>query len=520
MADTITTYKRSKSDAQITRSIRVPGSGGMAAQTSATMKYIEGLDQFAKAGGRLAMSYVTAIENRERRDADTTASKLFRERRIDILQNVKGKDADGLLDREDKWQKDQFDKWVKDHDIEMVAAKEIWRRHADSYLDRTGSYMMEQQAIYDKQSKLMASDEANDGLVDTAIGDLTALEVVFAENKTLFGDDPMTGEKQNDKAIMTAIGARARQNPRATVNWFNQNKESLKKKFGAKFLTVTDVIDRAERKIQQEVQHAEVLAARTERLNAKAQKEYSNGVLRDFFTLLVRGEADKAAIDAITDDPRVSFSDAHTAFQLWKGVEEAERKAEDAANKSWQEECKQSVLTDIAQYGYDSPEVQSKINVFTKNGDLTTTMLSALKSAGEQFAKIPDSAKTYVSDAYAYVKDMYAGPVPFGQVQSQQRLEQENRMRNAISARVKESPNTVAEDFNQNDPNSWINKLVRANPPVESKLTGVISGPYMPGYTSVNQANKQAIVPPMTPIKPAGKTGNTIMDRLNARKGK
>ena len=108
MADTITTYKRSKSDAQITRSIRVPGSGGMAAQTSATMKYIEGLDQFARAGGRLAMSYVTAIENRERRDADTTASKLFRERRIDILQNVKGKDADGRLEREDKWQKDQL----------------------------------------------------------------------------------------------------------------------------------------------------------------------------------------------------------------------------------------------------------------------------------------------------------------------------------------------------------------------------------------------------------------------------
>ena len=147
-------------------------------------------------------------------------------------------------------------------------------------------------------------------------------------------------------------------------------------------------------------------------------------------------------------------------------------------------------------------------------------MLSALKSAGEQFAKIPDSAKAFVSDAYAYVKDMYAGPVPFGQVQSQQRLEQENRMRNAITARVRESPNTVAEDFNQNDPNSWINKQIRANPPVESKLTGVINGPYLPGYTSINQANSQAIVTPMTPIKPAGKTGNTIMDRLNARKGK
>ena len=520
MADTITTYRRSKSDAQITRSIRVPGSGGMAAQTSATVRYIEGLDQFAKAGGRLAMSYVTAIENRERRDADTTASKLFRERRIDILQNVKGKDADGLLEREDKWQKDQFDKWVKDHDIEMVAAKEIWRRHADSYLDRTGSYMMEQQAIYDKQSKLMASDEANDSLVDTAIGDLTALEVVFAENKTLFGDDPMTGEKQNDKAIMTAVGAWARQNPSATVDWFNKNKESLKKKFGAKFLTASDVIDRAERKIQAEVQHAEVLAARQERLNAKAAKQYSEKVLSDFITLAARGEADSSALYAITDDPGVNSTDKIQAVTFMRGIEKAEQAAEDDRNKAWQEERKQDVLTDIAKYGYDSPEVQSKIRIFTQNGDLTTTMLSALESAGEQFAKIPDSAKAFVSDAYAYVKDMYAGPVPFGQVQSQQRLEQENRMRNAITARVRESPNTVAEDFNQNDPDSWINKQIRANPPVESKLTGVINGPYLPGYTSVNQANKQAIVPPMTPIKPAGKTGNTIMDRLNARKGK
>ena len=511
MADTITSYKRSKSDAQITRGIRVPSSNGMSANTSATARYIENLDRLANAGGKLAMAYMGAIENRDKRDADTAASKLFRERRINVLQNVKGKDADGLLDREDKWQKDEFDKWVKDRNIDMVAAREIWRRHADTYLDRTGSYMVEQQSAYDKQSRALASDEANDRLVDTAIGDVGALEVVFAENRELFKDDLMMAERQNDKAIMTAVGAWARQNPSATVNWFNKNKESLKKTFGAKFLTVTDVIDKAERKIQAEVQHAEVLASRAQRLQEKARKQYSEKALNDFLTLAVRGEADAAALYSITDDPNVSSSDKQQAFNIFKGLEKAEAKAADDKNKAANEAASQDVLKTMVEFGASSPEAQTKLRDYAAKGNLTATDISKLNNAGEKLDSVPDNDKPFVKDAYKYVSDMYAGPVPFGQVQSPQRLEQANMMRNAITNRVKESPATAAEDLNINDPNSWLSKLIRINKPVDSKMTNVLTGTFVPG-TSVIQV-------PGASSK-GSTTGNAILDKLKARQGK
>lgn len=471
MADTISRYSRSKSDAQITRSIRVPGAGGMAAQTSATVKYLDGLDSLFKSGHKIADTYAHIIEERDMRDADTYATKLFRERRIDVIQNVKGKAADGLLDREDQWQKDEFTKFCKEYKIDSKAAKQVWMKHADQYLDRTGAYMLEQQQAYDKQSRLASSDSVIDGLVDTSIGDVVSLELAFLKNAELFPNDPMLVEKQNDKAIMTQLGAWTRQNPAATIAWFNQNKEGLKKQFGQKFVNVSDMITRAENKVQAEAQHAEVMATRAARLKAEQKKEYSEKRLNDFLTLAMRGEADMPALTAVTDDPNVSSEDKSTAYKFAEGLEAAERKKADAEEKAWMEKHKEEVLMDIYTYGYESQEVQTKIRTFVSYGALDTTMLSALRSEGEKLSKIRGDVKPLLTGAYKRVKDYYTGSFKFDEIKSPQRLAQENAVLTAINMRALEHPDSVVKDFNQNDPNSWINELIRANKPVPSSAT-------------------------------------------------
>lgn len=474
MADTISRYTRSKSDAQITRSIRVPSAAGMAAQTSATVKYLDGLDSLFKSGHKIADTYARIIEERDMRDADTYATKLFRERRIEVIQNVKGKAADGLLDREDQWQKDEFTKFCKGHKIDSKAAKQVWMKHADQYLDRTGAYMLEQQQAYDKQSRLASSDSVIDGLVDTSIGDVVSLELAFLKNAELFPNDPMLVEKQNDKAIIAQLGAWTRQNPAATIAWFNQNKEGLKKSFGQKFVNVSDMITRAENKIQAEAKHAEVMATRAARLEAKQKAEYSEKRLNDFLTLAMRGEADMAALTAVTDDPNVSTTDKLTASKFAEGLEAAERKKADAEEKAWMEKHKEEVLMDIYAYGYDSPEVQTKIRTFVSYGALDTTMLSALRTEGEKLSKLSGDVKPFVTDAYKRVTALYTGAYsPFEQ-KSPRRLAQESAVRNAVTARAHTHPDKVAQDFDQNDPNSWFNLLLKANPPVSSTITDTL----------------------------------------------
>lgn len=510
MADTISRYSRSKSDAQISRGIRVPGAGGMAAQTSATVKYLDGLDSLFKSGHKIADTYAHIIEERDMRDADTYATKLFRERRIDVIQNVKGKAADGLLDREDQWQKDEFTKFCKEYKIDSKAAKQVWTKHADQYLDRTGAYMLEQQQAYDKQSRLASSDSVIDGLVDTSIGDVAALEIAFLKNAELFPNDPMLAEKQNDKAIMAQLGSWTRQNPAATIAWFNQNKDGLKKQFGQKFVNVSDMITKAENKIHAEAKHAEVLAARQARLNTKQKKEASEKVLNGFITLAARGEADSAALYAVTDDPNVSSEDKRVAFNFFRGIEQAEQKKADAEEKAWMEDRKADVLSDIYTYGYDSPQVQDKIRIFVQNGDLDTTMLAALQKAGEQTSKIRADVKPFITDAYARVKDYYTGSFKPDEVKSPQRLAQENAVRNAVTMRALEHPDSVAKDFNQNDPNSWINELLRANRPVSSTIIDMTA-------SELESTGIYAVTPGATKSTPTNVVPGSLMDKLNKR---
>ena len=511
MADTIMTYKRSSQASDQIARTRVPGDGGMRAMVSAEREYIAGIDAFAKAGGKLANAYFTAIENREARDADTYASKLFRERRVEILQTVKGKDADGLLDREAEWANEQYNAFAEQYKIDMVKAKEIWRRHQDTYLDRTGAYMVEQQTAYDKQSRLAASEAVNDDLVNTAIGDIDSVLLAFVKNDELFENDPATAEKQNDKVIMTAVGAWARQNPRATVAWFNQNKEGLKEQFGAKFLNVSDVIDKAQRTIEAEVRHAEVLAQRAERIERQKKAQYSEQILSDFVTLAVRGEADASALYSVTDDPNVSSTDKMQAFNLMKGIEKAAQASVTAQGKADQDQREADFVARM--YTEDYETVRADALTALSNGEITTDAFNNIMSNGEKANAIPAAAKPFLNDAYNMVKDVYAN-TPSGMIQDPKSLDQYNKIRNAVTARALEHPESIAKDMNQNDENSWLRQMLADNAPLKQSLAYSFGERFDPAKQyQVNLPGSAT----MTTKANTPATTNKVLEQLKAR---
>lgn len=509
MADTIMTYKRGSQASD--QRLRVPGDGGMRAMVSAEREYIAGIDAFAKAGGKLANAYFTAIENREARDADTYASKLFRERRIEILQTVKGKDADGLLDREAEWANEQYSAFAEQYKIDMVKAKEIWRRHQDTYLDRTGAYMVEQQTAYDKQSRLAASDAVNDDLVNTAIGDIDSILVAFLKNDELFENDPAMAEKQNDKVIMTAVGAWARQDPRATVAWFNQNKEALKEQFGAKFLNVSDVVDRAQRTIEAEVRHAEVLAQRAERIERQKKAQYSEQMLSNFVTLAIRGEADAAALYALTDDPNVSSTDKMQGYNLMKGIEKAAQASTTAQGKADQDALESDFVARM--YTEDFGVVRSEALMALSEGRITPEAFNNIVSNGEKASTIPAAAKPFITDAQAMVKDVYAN-VPTGMVQDPKSLDQYNKIRNAITERALKHPESIAKDMNQNDPNSWLRQLLADNTPLKQSLAISFGERFDPVNQYVVKTPGSAT---LTNKSSAPASTNKVLEQLKAR---
>jgi len=475
MPDTISTYKRKYSDAQITSSIRTPSTTAMKYQTSATYQYIESLDKFANAGMKLADTYFTAIANRDARDADTQATKLFRDRRVEILNTVKGKDADGLLDRETDWAQKEFEKWKKESKVSAVKATEIWRNHMDSYLNKTGAYMVEQQAAYDKQSRLQSSDTMLDSLVDTKIGDTAALKAAMDHNKELFVNDPMTGERQNDKAIMVAVTAWARQNPSATVAWFKKNKDQLKKDFGQKFINVTDVIDRAEAKIQREAEHAATMANINEQRAWRRQQQQSEKMLGDAYSGLLNGTLSKEQFNAFMDDSRVLGQDKLKLYNTMKGMaasdrQEAKETKKDTFDATESELLRIGMRVDTRDENASAfrNRVMSEMalgNIDSQGANRVLRMYDERRSDKDG---VVDTAFKAVNEYFEQQKDMLGQAAPENKIAVDQLYDWAKKY-------AREHPTTIAKDFDINNPDSLLRQQIRRMPPVIRKLEDMFS---------------------------------------------
>lgn len=316
MADTISTYQRQKSDAQYLSTVRTPSASSMEAQSKYTRQYVAGLTGLVEGVGKVADAYWTAIEHREERDADSSATELFRQRRADIRQNVKGKGADGLLDRETEWTKDQFNKWVKDKGISTQAGKLIWEKHARQHLDKVGAYMIEQQAAYDKASRMRWVDNQIDNLAESKTGDMNWLKEVWRQAELTFPDDPMQAEKYIDKATTMAFGTWSARDPEGTLKWFDANSGEIAKVIGSKFPQAQKTMEVIRRRLIREAEHQAAQAAAQAAREAAAFNRQSHQLFGQAINAMIAGN--NAKVNAILHSGQMNGSDA---LRLYKTVQ-------------------------------------------------------------------------------------------------------------------------------------------------------------------------------------------------------
>lgn len=509
MADIISRYNYSPRERQT-----VTPSFPQAA-ISAQNAYLASLDKFVNAGGKLAETYFNAIEKRNARDAETDAAKTLRERYINTVQTVKGKDTDELINREDDWRKNELDAFLKRNKVDSGIGREIWAKASEGYLNRIGSYQLSEQAAYDKSSKLSASNEMLNELPASKIGDMNVLQAAFDKNKELFKDDPHLADRQNDMVVQTAMKGWARQNPQAALSWFDSHRNELMTKFGKVFINADAVMDQTKRRLQADAQHAEAMAARAQRLQEKRERMYSEQQMNGLTTKLINGSATAVDFNSFVDDPRVSASNKLQAFNVVKGLEAAEEHRSNAQAKAIQAATEVDIQGKIYDGGY-TEDVQKSMQKAMADGQLTASQARALAHEGERVNKSEiTEGNPMVKDTRDAIKRIYtpsSGLFGPGLTPDQQR--QYIAINNAITNRLNESPKTIVQDFNLLDSNSWINNLLRNNAPVMPSMSDKFSGFNVNNPFTINAPGK-------APTMPTRQPGQSAADFLKrTREGK
>lgn len=517
MADNFSRYQPRTSAGDLTRKTPIPTIPGSA--LSAQQAYIKGLDNMMNAGGKVVESYFTAIENRNNRDASTNASKIFRDRFVNTINSVKGKDADGLLDKEDEWQQEAYLQFLKDNKVSPAAGKLIWNKEVDQYLNKVGAYQIGQQQAYDKSSRLAASGETIDKLAASSIGDMTALSEAFAQNAELFKDDPNLAALQNDRAITVAVKGWARQNPHQAIKWFKENRAELMNTFGKVFIGAADQITAAENRLLTEAKRVEILAKQAQAKQDAEDKQYNKDQMNAIVSKAIAYEMgdpntqplSPAEVYAFVDDPRVSATNKQTFYNIITGMAKAEESRANTMVKNQQNAVEASIQANMYQTGFDD-STKDNITQELAKGSITAAQARALMDEGAQLSK-PDSQSSnqIVKDARDAVKRKY---IPesgfFGSLLTPEQHAQYVSMNAMITERIRTSPKTLVDDLNLLNPDSWVNKMFAANAPVKVDIATTFN---QSGQVGIYQVN-------MPDSKGSRRPGESLSDFFRRTEGK
>lgn len=440
------------------------GQRGRSLQLSAEQAYLTGLGRLVGAAGDFAKTYESIVDERIARDASTYASKVFRERRLQVLQTVKGEAADGLLNKEDEWAKGQYNKFREQYKLSGDMAEKIWGHYTEQYLDRTGAYQVEQQAVADKNSRFRAADAIVSDLASTPLGDTASIKEAFAKVDELFVNDYGSARAFKKEAFQSAVTLWSRQNPRKALAWFNSNQESLKQQFGRDFEDVTGIMLMAENRIKTEEAHAMAMADRQERLAEKARKTYEDKVVSDVFTLIARDEFTLTDLHAVTDDPRLSGSLKASVFSAYTGVQSFK----DSDQRRVAAEHERDFTIRINKAGGITPEIREDMLKSAELGNLGADEFRRLDAYGSQYAKAATpEIMPVISNVMSYFEDTYAQKSWIGQPPNREQVSQLASMKSTILKWSQDmSPQEFIKATDLNDVNSPINKLILANPPM------------------------------------------------------
>lgn len=432
-------------------------SRGMNTAFDAQTQYLNGLGALTKSIGNFANTYMDIINERKTRDADTEISTLFRNQRMDVFTNIKGKDADELINKQDEWQKKAYEEFAQKSDAHAGILQPLWKKYADQHLDRMGAYQVEQQAQYDKQSRLASAEAGLDKLMDTRIGDMTGVQEYFKHVEELFPNDPNSVEVLKAKGIETAVKGWGRLNASATLQWFKQNGTEIKGAIGKDFVKVSDIMHSVESQLNAELSRSEMLAARSERLARQRQKDADDRAYGTYIDSIVTSKFGPEDAYKLADDQSISGDTKVKIYGFAKTFENDEFKEASGAKLS-------GYLTDA--YTGQMDEVKYKrVQEDVLAGQMTPEQFKTITTAKEAYeSSVSTETKPMVDAVGDYLKNIYApsngllGPADPGGVAKYQ------KMQLAVVQYAKgKTAKQLADDLDFNNPDSWVNKAIKLN---------------------------------------------------------
>lgn len=441
-------------------------SRGMNTAFDAQTQYLNGLGALTRSIGDFANTYMDIINERKTRDADTEISTLFRNQRMDVFTNVKGKDADELINKQDEWQKKAYEEFAQKSDAHAGILQPLWKKYADQHLDRMGAYQVEQQAQYDKQSRLASAEAGLDKLMDTRIGDMTGVQEYFRHVEELFPNDPNSVEVLKAKGIETAVKGWGRLNASATLQWFKQNGTSIKSAIGKDFVKVSDIMHSVESQLNAELNRSEMLAARSERLARQRQKDADDKAYGTYIDSIMTSKFGPEDAYKLADDQSVSGDTKVKIYSFAKTFENDEFKEASGA--------KVSEYLNLAYTGQMDEAAFKRVQEDTLAGQMTPEQFKTITTAKDAYeSSVSTETKPMVDAAGDFLKNIYApsngllGPADPGSVAKYQ------KMQLAVVQYAKgKTAKQLADDLNFNDPNSWINKAIKLNGGTERPTMG------------------------------------------------
>lgn len=231
------------------------------------------VEKFTGAATNLAATYYDIREKRDIRDTETLINETLRQRKLDIFSSKTGKAADNLLEEESAWQLEAREEVIKKSGLGANIAASLWDKKAQDYLTRVGAFMLEQNRVAESNSRFAAMVDAQADLTMSPVGDFKAYALYSAKMDNLYGPLTKEGIQAKEKGIDVLIDSWTEQNPQATLNWFNQNKDGLREVLGREFPGIANAMERVRNRLESQMRRAELQAQRNDRLSAKRKKE-------------------------------------------------------------------------------------------------------------------------------------------------------------------------------------------------------------------------------------------------------
>lgn len=419
------------------------------------------VELFTNALTDVSKAYYAAMEARDIRDTSVMIDETLRQRRLEVFSTATGKAADNLLASEDEWQKKTRDEIIKKSGLGSGIAKTLWDKKAQSYLDSVTGHMIQQHAIAEKNSKAAFVINAQNELALAGVGDFKAYAQYSALVNDTYGEGTVEALKAKEQGIDVVIDSWTAQNPGATLQWFNRNKEGLRQVLGREFSDVARAMERTENKLESRMRRAEMQAARNDRLAEKAQKKKDKEWLDEFLTDMIAEDPEKP-VD-INEQIKAGLDSGISGETLLK-AQGAFEKQEKADLKKQSAQVSANFFATAVVEGL-SGEEESNLNSALAAGTITAQDYNAVKRADKATKAAENTGlKEHRKIAVAQLKNAFAPRGAFDPVNqaSEYKYQQAVSQLTAYADQCK----TLEEKrraYDILDKNSYVSQLIRAN---------------------------------------------------------